>query len=81
MDFILFTLALVSVSNALTLEEAKDLGDDEILKYHLATFDIGFHAAMACGVVYGSLVTTITMLSIVIRHLVRLGWITQTKRS
>ncbi|KAL5105660.1 hypothetical protein TcWFU_001443 [Taenia crassiceps] len=56
-------LLLAYGSRALTLEEAKRQGNQLLLSYNTEAFDIGFHAGMACLVVYGILLTAVTMQS------------------
>ncbi|VUZ39860.1 unnamed protein product, partial [Hymenolepis diminuta] len=72
---------LVIAANALTLQEATNLSYPGIPIYRRTSFNKGFHAVMACGVVFGSLTTLITMISIVVKQLVRLGWVERRKRT
>lgn len=81
LSFILAISVLVIGANALTLQEAIDVNYPGLPIYHRRSFNKGFHAVMACGVVLGSLTTLITMISIVVRQLVRLGWVERKKRT
>lgn len=66
-------LLLVCTSRAWTLAEVRRQGNQQLLSYNDGIFDVGFHAGMACLVVYGVLLTSVTMVPIVIKQLVEVG--------
>lgn len=72
--------SLLAVANGLSYKEAVALNDPSLTTYHERTFNIGFHAAMSLGIVYGILTSLLTMLSIVVRQLVRMGLVEKRKR-
>lgn len=75
-----FLLLLVYGSSAWTLEEAKRQGNQLLLSYNTGTFDVGFHAGMACLVVFGILLTAVTMFTIVIKQLIQIGRVPPRKK-
>ena len=72
---LLFALLLLqgTISRALTYQEAQALGDPNLIQYDQGAFSIGFHAAMACVVAFGTLLSIVTMLAIIVKQLILVG--------
>ncbi len=74
-------LALCGTTNALTLEEAQAMPDpDKYILYDTAPYNLGMQAGLALFLTYGMLTSLVTMLSIVIRLLVKTGAVSPRKQ-
>ena len=72
-------LLQVGISQALTYQEALDLGDPKLIQYDRTPFSVGFQAGVTCIVVLGMLLSTVTMFAIVVKQLIRLGMVNPRK--